>query len=102
MFSSEDRELEEERDALKADNRVLGHLVRILGNRNTQLQNYLEGMLEHEPPPEPDYEALGYPETDFSDEVNPDYVAGVVISIHRWIHSLTREEGKISHGNETK
>ncbi len=43
---------------------------------------------------ETDYEALGYPETDFSDEVDPGGVAGVVHVMHRWIHSLTRDTDK--------
>lgn len=43
---------------------VTMHLVFTLGRRVQELESDLYRLVEHEPAPEPDYEALGYPETE--------------------------------------
>jgi hypothetical protein len=50
---------------LKADVHMAMHLVKVLGKRVEQLEGDLIYRLERLPLPEPDYEALGYPETNW-------------------------------------
>ncbi len=64
MFSnSEYHELTGELAKAKADASMFAHLTVVLGQRVAALESDLYRLLEREPAPEPDYEALGYPET---------------------------------------
>lgn len=61
-----------------------------MGERVAQLEGFLERKLEGEPEPEPDYEALGYPETRVFDD-DLDTVASWVDAARRLIITETVE-----------